>query len=188
MIDGLDRNLIDGKLVAASGGATFETVNPATEEVLGVAADGTAADLDAAIGAARAAFDGGAPEWADPAFRATRARFRRSWIWARTSCARSRSSCAEETSRPFDSSAFLSAASASARRACADRRATWYGSSSMTIRSWPFLTIAPSTAITWPRGRRSSSLTVTRPEPQPASRTVSSPRSASRSRSASAQV
>jgi aldehyde dehydrogenase (NAD+) len=57
VIDGLDRNLIDGKLVPASGGATFETVNPATEEVLGVAADGTPADLDAAIDAARRAFD-----------------------------------------------------------------------------------------------------------------------------------
>ena len=70
MMDGLDQNLIDGKLVGADGGGTFETINPATEEVLGVAADGTAADLDAAIGAARRAFDGGAPEWADPAFRA----------------------------------------------------------------------------------------------------------------------
>ncbi len=69
-MEGLDRNLIDGKLVSADGGGTFETINPATEEVLGVAADGTAADLDAAIGAARRAFDGGAPEWADPAFRA----------------------------------------------------------------------------------------------------------------------
>jgi aldehyde dehydrogenase (NAD+) len=69
-MDGLDRNLIDGKLVGADGGGTFETINPATEEVLGLAADGTAADLDAAIGAARRAFDGGAPEWADPAFRA----------------------------------------------------------------------------------------------------------------------
>ena len=49
--------LIDGKLVAASGGGTFETLNPATEEVLGVAADGTAADMDAAIEAARTAFD-----------------------------------------------------------------------------------------------------------------------------------
>ena len=69
-MEGLDRNLIDGKLVGAAGGGTFETVDPATEEVLGVAADGTAADLDAAIDAARRAFDGGAPEWADPAFRA----------------------------------------------------------------------------------------------------------------------
>jgi aldehyde dehydrogenase (NAD+) len=69
-IDGLDRNLIDGKLVGAADGGTFETVNPATEEILGVAADSTAGDMDAAIDAARRAFDGGAPEWADPAFRA----------------------------------------------------------------------------------------------------------------------
>lgn len=68
-MDGLDRNLIDGRLVPAAGGATFETVNPATEEVLGVAADGTAADMDAAIGAARTAFD--ATSWSrDHAFRA----------------------------------------------------------------------------------------------------------------------
>ena len=50
------RLLIDGKLVGGSGG-TFPTVNPATEETLGVAADATAADMDAAIGAARRAFD-----------------------------------------------------------------------------------------------------------------------------------
>lgn len=50
------RLLIDGKLVAGSGG-TFATVNPATEEVLGVAADATADDMDQAIGAARRAFD-----------------------------------------------------------------------------------------------------------------------------------
>ena len=61
--------LLDGKLVAASGGGTFETLNPATEEVLGSAADGTAADMDAAIGAARAAFD--TTDWSrDHAFRA----------------------------------------------------------------------------------------------------------------------
>ena len=50
------RLLIDGKLVAGSGG-TFPTVNPATEEVLGVAADATAEDMNAAIAAARRAFD-----------------------------------------------------------------------------------------------------------------------------------
>ncbi|MEO6317292.1 MAG: aldehyde dehydrogenase [Acidimicrobiales bacterium] len=61
--------LIDGTLVPASDGGTFETLNPATEEVLGVAADGTAADLDAAIGAARRAFD--ETDWArDHALRA----------------------------------------------------------------------------------------------------------------------
>ena len=66
---GLDVQLIDGKLVPASGGGTFTTSNPATEEVLGVAADGTPEDMDAAIAAARVAFDEGS--WAnDPAFRA----------------------------------------------------------------------------------------------------------------------
>ncbi|MEU0494966.1 aldehyde dehydrogenase [Mycobacterium sp. NPDC006124] len=50
------RLLVDGKLVTGSGG-TFPTLNPATEEVLGVAADATDADMDAAIGAARRAFD-----------------------------------------------------------------------------------------------------------------------------------
>jgi aldehyde dehydrogenase (NAD+) len=50
------RLLIDGKLVAGSGGA-FATINPATEDVLGVAADATADDMDQAIGAARRAFD-----------------------------------------------------------------------------------------------------------------------------------
>ena len=50
------RLLIDGKLIAGSGG-TFATVNPATEEVLGVAADATPDDMDQAIGAARRAFD-----------------------------------------------------------------------------------------------------------------------------------
>jgi aldehyde dehydrogenase (NAD+) len=48
--------LIDGKLVAGSGGA-FPTINPATEEVLGVAADATAEDMGQAIEAARRAFD-----------------------------------------------------------------------------------------------------------------------------------
>ena len=68
-LPGLDRLLIDGELVGATGGGTFETSNPSTEEVLGVAADGTAVDMDAAIGAARAAFDEGS--WAtDPGFRA----------------------------------------------------------------------------------------------------------------------
>ncbi|MBN3510606.1 aldehyde dehydrogenase [Mycolicibacterium septicum] len=48
--------LIDGKLVAGGGGV-FETVNPATEEVLGVAADADAEDMGNAINAARRAFD-----------------------------------------------------------------------------------------------------------------------------------
>ena len=50
-------NLIDGELVAASNGGTFENVNPATEEVIGVCADGTKDDMERAIEAARRAFD-----------------------------------------------------------------------------------------------------------------------------------
>ena len=53
--------LIDGELVPASNGATYETVAPATEAVLGVAADATVSDAQRAIGAARRAFD--ATEW-----------------------------------------------------------------------------------------------------------------------------
>ena len=60
--------LIDGSLSAAADGETFENVNPATEEVIGVTADATAADMDRAIAAARRAFD--ETGWAsDPAFR-----------------------------------------------------------------------------------------------------------------------
>ncbi len=56
-VHGEPRLLIGGKLVEASGGGTFDNVDPATEEVLGVTADGTAADMEAAIAAARQAFD-----------------------------------------------------------------------------------------------------------------------------------
>ena len=51
--------LIDGKLVPAASGAVFDNINPATEEVIGVVADAGAADMDAAITAARRAFDEG---------------------------------------------------------------------------------------------------------------------------------
>ncbi len=60
--------LVDGKLIPGSGG-TFEVHNPATEEVIGHAAEATAADLDAAVDAARRAFD--TTDWSrDHAFRA----------------------------------------------------------------------------------------------------------------------
>ncbi|MEV0337052.1 aldehyde dehydrogenase [Nocardia sp. NPDC050717] len=60
--------LIGGKLIPGGSGV-FATINPATEEVLGYAADASAADMDAAIGAARTAFD--ETDWSrDPAFRA----------------------------------------------------------------------------------------------------------------------
>ena len=48
--------LIDGTLVAGGSGM-FATLNPATEEPLGTAADADAADMDSAIAAARRAFD-----------------------------------------------------------------------------------------------------------------------------------
>ncbi len=54
---GEERLLIDGELRRARSGQVFETLNPATGDVLGVAADGAAQDLDEAIGAARRAFD-----------------------------------------------------------------------------------------------------------------------------------
>jgi aldehyde dehydrogenase (NAD+) len=51
------RMLIDGKLVEAKSGQLFDNINPATEEVLGQVADAGHDDMDAAIGAARRAFD-----------------------------------------------------------------------------------------------------------------------------------
>jgi aldehyde dehydrogenase (NAD+) len=54
------RMLIDGKLVAA--GRTFPSVNPATGEVLGHAPDATVEDAEAAVAAARRAFD--TTDWA----------------------------------------------------------------------------------------------------------------------------
>ncbi|MFI5043013.1 MAG: aldehyde dehydrogenase family protein, partial [Acidimicrobiales bacterium] len=51
------RMLIGGELVEAESGKRFDNVNPATEEVLGQVADGSAADMRRAIAAARRAFD-----------------------------------------------------------------------------------------------------------------------------------
>ncbi|WP_067686471.1 aldehyde dehydrogenase [Nocardia jejuensis] len=60
--------LIGGKLVPGGAGV-FATVNPATEEILGHAANATPEDMDAAVAAARAAFD--ESDWSrDHAFRA----------------------------------------------------------------------------------------------------------------------
>jgi aldehyde dehydrogenase (NAD+) len=52
-----ERLLIDGKLVEAEGGRTYPNINPATEEVIGVSADASQADVERAIAAARRAFD-----------------------------------------------------------------------------------------------------------------------------------
>ncbi len=54
---GESRMLIDGELVEARSGDQFPNVDPATEEVLGYTADAGADDIDAAIAAARRAFD-----------------------------------------------------------------------------------------------------------------------------------
>jgi len=64
-----ERLYIGGELRAASDGGTFENLNPANEEVIGVAANGTASDMHDAIAAARGAFDQG--DWSrDHALRA----------------------------------------------------------------------------------------------------------------------
>ncbi|WP_018130114.1 aldehyde dehydrogenase family protein [Effusibacillus pohliae] len=51
--------LINGKHVDASSGEFFETYNPATGEVLAKVAKATREDVDQAVAAARAAFEGG---------------------------------------------------------------------------------------------------------------------------------
>jgi acyl-CoA reductase-like NAD-dependent aldehyde dehydrogenase len=49
---------INGERREAAGGKTIEVVNPATEEVIAEVASAEASDVDAAVTAARAAFDG----------------------------------------------------------------------------------------------------------------------------------
>lgn len=51
--------LIDGKWVPAKSGKTFETINPANEEVLALVAEGDKTDVDEAVKAARKAFEDG---------------------------------------------------------------------------------------------------------------------------------
>ncbi|MGH8011406.1 MAG: aldehyde dehydrogenase family protein, partial [Candidatus Binataceae bacterium] len=51
--------LINGKWVPAKSGKTFETLNPANEEVLALVAEGDKADIDEAVKAARKAFEEG---------------------------------------------------------------------------------------------------------------------------------
>ncbi|MGH7933043.1 MAG: aldehyde dehydrogenase family protein [Candidatus Binataceae bacterium] len=52
--------LIGGKWVPAKSGKTFETLNPANEEILALVAEGDKADVDEAVKAARKAFEDGA--------------------------------------------------------------------------------------------------------------------------------
>lgn len=50
---------IDGQWLPAQSGKTFDTVDPATEEVIAQVAEGDAADVDLAVKAAREAFENG---------------------------------------------------------------------------------------------------------------------------------
>ena len=59
MADAL-QNFIDGTWVDASDGGRFDVFNPATGEVIATAPDSKAADVEAAVDAARRAFDDGA--------------------------------------------------------------------------------------------------------------------------------
>ncbi|WCO69186.1 aldehyde dehydrogenase [Iamia majanohamensis] len=54
-----DRLFIGGDWVAPAGTGTIEVINPSTEEVAGTVPEGTEADVDAAVAAARKAFDEG---------------------------------------------------------------------------------------------------------------------------------
>jgi aldehyde dehydrogenase (NAD+) len=50
--------LIDGRRVPSVSGRTFKSLNPATEQVLAIVAEGNEADVDLAVAAARRAFEG----------------------------------------------------------------------------------------------------------------------------------
>ena len=54
---GEQRMLIDGELQFTDSGAKFDVIHPASEQVAGQATDGTVADVERAVGAARRAFD-----------------------------------------------------------------------------------------------------------------------------------
>ena len=55
----LARHFINGEFVDGARGQVFDTLNPATNQVIGQVAEGTADDIDAAVQAARRAFDSG---------------------------------------------------------------------------------------------------------------------------------
>ncbi|MGH2843167.1 MAG: 5-carboxymethyl-2-hydroxymuconate semialdehyde dehydrogenase [Solirubrobacteraceae bacterium] len=56
---GFQSHYIDGSFVPSVSGETFESLDPSTNRVLATAASGDAADVDAAVAAARRAFDEG---------------------------------------------------------------------------------------------------------------------------------
>ena len=49
--------MIDGELMLAESGKTFDNINPTNEEVLGQVADASPGEMQRAIAAARRAFD-----------------------------------------------------------------------------------------------------------------------------------
>ena len=54
-----DKLYIDGAWVPSTGTDTIDVIDPTTEQVCGVIPEGTPADVDAAVAAAKAAFEGG---------------------------------------------------------------------------------------------------------------------------------
>ncbi|KMY44862.1 betaine-aldehyde dehydrogenase [Bacillus sp. FJAT-27916] len=58
-LEGTKQLYINGKFVEAAGGKTFDTMNPATGEVLAKVAEAEAEDIDLAVKAARKAFEEG---------------------------------------------------------------------------------------------------------------------------------
>ena len=58
VLAGDGRMLIGGELQGTASGAVFDVVHPASEQVVGQAADGTVDDMARAVEAARRAFDG----------------------------------------------------------------------------------------------------------------------------------
>ncbi|PXW31888.1 UNVERIFIED_CONTAM: acyl-CoA reductase-like NAD-dependent aldehyde dehydrogenase [Williamsia faeni] len=57
LLAGDQRMLIDGELQHTASGALFDVIHPGSEQVVGQATDGTVADMERAVGAARRAFD-----------------------------------------------------------------------------------------------------------------------------------
>src|SRR5258708_8230918 len=54
-----NRFYIGGEWVAPAGSATLDVISPHTEEIVGRVPEGTTADMDRAVAAARDAFDNG---------------------------------------------------------------------------------------------------------------------------------
>jgi acyl-CoA reductase-like NAD-dependent aldehyde dehydrogenase len=76
---GQTRLLINGEWQDAADGKTFETINPANEQVIAKVAEAAKPDVDRAVAAARRSFDGG--PWS---------RTRKSWPSSRRSTTASR--------------------------------------------------------------------------------------------------